>query len=151
MHSFVSLARIIFYIFSSSYLSFHLVSFLLCTEQVSKLEKLKDYFKRQVEDLERKVKDVEGSKDDKKKKQETQEENMSELQKTRRLIVDENENLKSEFHKGVEDIARALGDGYGRCLGRISDAGFDVAGHSFKDYIRDYAAFAAKEDGELAT
>lgn len=52
----------------------------------------------------------------------------------------ENETLELEVQKGVEDIAGALGDGYNRCLQRVVGVGFDAAGHSFKDYIRDFVA-----------
>lgn len=56
---------------------------------------------------------------------------------------DENVALKAEVDKGVEDIAKAVGDGYGHCLARISSAAIDVSGHSFEDYIHDYAASAS--------
>lgn len=44
------------------------------------------------------------------------------------------------MEKGVENIFNALGDGYAHCLERVFAAGFDPTGHSFTDYIRDYAA-----------
>lgn len=44
---------------------------------------------------------------------------------------------------GVEEIAKVLGDGYGHYLSRVSAVGFDVVGHFFNDYIRDYAFSSA--------
>lgn len=61
----------------------------------------------------------------------------------------ENETLKLEVQKGVEDIAGALGDGYNRCLQRIAGVGFDATGHSFEDYIRDFAASRPSDNQDL--
>lgn len=50
------------------------------------------------------------------------------------------------MQKGVEEVAGALGEGYGRCLERVTKAGFDPSGHAFEDYIHDYAATRASEN-----
>lgn len=83
---------------------------------------------------------MESSRDDEKAKREALELELSELRRKYDGVVMDNGNFKAEVQKGVEDIAKALGDGYGRCLARASAVGFDVNGHSFEDYIRDYAA-----------
>lgn len=62
------------------------------------------------------------------KKCEVAEKELSELRLKYQMVIDENETLKVEVQKGVEDIAGALGEGYGRCLKRVSAAGFDIAG-----------------------
>lgn len=80
------------------------------------------------------------SRDDELKKREALEAVVKGLQDKHKLALDENEALKVEVQKGVEDIAKALGEGYNRCLGRVATAGFAVEGHSFDDYIRDFAA-----------
>lgn len=74
------------------------------------------------------------------KKREVVEKELGELQGKYEVIFNEREELKVEVQKGVEDIAKALGEGYGRCLERVTAAGFDTAGHTFDDYVRDYAA-----------
>lgn len=45
----------------------------------------------------------------------------------------------------MEDVPKELGEGYGQCLGRLSALGLDVIGHSFKEYIRDYATGVQNE------
>lgn len=65
---------------------------------------------------------------------------LKDLQQSHTTALDEITQLKAEVQKGVEDIAKELKDGYDRCLWRLSNAGVDVATHSFDDYIRDYAA-----------
>lgn len=42
--------------------------------------------------------------------------------------------------RSVKDIAKVLSEGYSRCLERVSVARFDISGHSFDDYVCDYAA-----------
>lgn len=73
----------------------------------------------------------------------------AELEKVRqanKVMIGEIENLKVELHKGIEDIAKALGTGYDRCFERVFAARFDVAGYSFDDYIQDYTAFVNGEN-----
>lgn len=43
----------------------------------------------------------------------------------------ENSRLKEEVEKGVEDLARALGVGYGYCYDRLKAVGVDLVGHAF--------------------
>lgn len=71
---------------------------------------------------------------------------MDELRPNKREVLDENDNLKGKVQKGIDDIAKALGDGYGRCLARLSAAGVDVSNQSFEDYIRDYDSLSIVGD-----
>lgn len=84
-------------------------------------------------------------KEDEKKHRDAVDKDLDEARKRLKSSLDENAALKAEVNKGVEDIAKALGDGYGRCLARISSTGFDVSGHSFEDYVRDFAATSDPE------
>lgn len=63
-----------------------------------------------------------------------------ELRSKYKAIFDENKELKVEVQKVVEDIAKALSEGHDRYLKRVSNAVFDVHGHTFDDYVWDYAA-----------
>lgn len=40
----------------------------------------------------------------------------------------------------MEEIATVLSEGYTHCLERMSKDRFSTEGHSFEDFIRDYAA-----------
>lgn len=60
--------------------------------------------------------------------------------------LDEIVSMKAEVRKGVEEVAGALGEGYARCLDRVSKTGFDPSGHAFEDSIRDYVATRASEN-----
>lgn len=95
---------------------------------------------KQVKDIKADLKVMESSCDEEKKGRETLETEVDELRRAKQEVVDENEALKGKVQKGIEDIAGALGDGYGRCLARLAADGVDVAGHSLEDYIRDYAS-----------
>lgn len=64
---------------------------------------------------------------------------LANLRTSKEKVDEENKSLRLEVQKGVEDVTRALGYGYNRCLGRLSASGVDISGHSFEDYIRDYA------------
>lgn len=83
---------------------------------------------------------MESSRDEEKKRLKTLEEELRVLHQTHKDVLDENVALKAEVEKSVEDVVKALVNGYGRCLGRVSSTGFDPSGHSFEDYIHDYAA-----------
>lgn len=82
---------------------------------------------------------MKSEREDEKKLLDSAEEELGEVRKKLKGSLDENAILKAEVDKGVEDIAKALGVGYGRCLTCVSAASFDSSGHSFKDYIRDFA------------
>lgn len=41
-----------------------------------------------------------------------------------------------------------MGQGYSQCLERVSKAGFSVEGHSFENFIRDYAASRTAENND---
>lgn len=92
------------------------------------------------DDLCQRMKEAESSWDDEKKEREALEAKLAQLRPKHKTVLNENEGLKVEVQKGVEDIAKDLNDGYDRCLKRVSSTGFDVRDHSFDDYVRDYAA-----------
>ncbi|KAL8088738.1 hypothetical protein AgCh_038503 [Apium graveolens] len=73
------------------------------------------------------------------KRREALEAEVAALREKNEALETDNLNLKLEVDKGVEEIAGALGDGYGRCVERMEAAGFDLSGHGFADYLRDYA------------
>lgn len=83
---------------------------------------------------------MEVCRDNEKRAKEMKETELEDSRRAQKAVCDENESLKAEVQKGVEDIASALGDGYGRCLQQLSTAGIDVSGHAFSDYLKDYAA-----------
>ncbi|XP_074348556.1 uncharacterized protein LOC141687245 [Apium graveolens] len=93
-----------------------------------------------VSELEQKLRDAEKERDSLRVKCEALERQVDGTNSLYKLIVDENTALKAEVEKGVEDIANALGDGYGHCVTRMQGAGFDVTGHTFEDYVHDLAA-----------
>lgn len=86
------------------------------------------------------LKKMKSEKEDDKKHRDSVERELAEVRGKLKIALDENVGVRAEIDKGVEDIAKALGDGYGRCLARVSTVGFDSAGHTFEDYIRDFAA-----------
>lgn len=108
--------------------------------QVGELEKVNEALEAKFKGVESQVEELKAKKDSGKMKLKTMEEDLSALRQSQSKLEEENTGLQLEVQKGVEDVAKALGDGYGRCLGRVSSSGFDVTSHSFEDYIRDYAA-----------
>lgn len=95
--------------------------------------------------LKEKLKDLERSRDEEKARGDALDVEVKNLRRSNQEMTTENEALKTEVQKGVEEFDGALGDGYNRCLERISSVGFDATGHQFKDYIRDFAAAHASE------
>lgn len=78
---------------------------------------------------------------------------MKNMRLSKQLLVVEKCSLKAEVQKVVEDIAKALGEGYTWCLGQISTLGVELAKHCFDDYVKDYAATAkdgAQPDNDVA-
>lgn len=90
--------------------------------------------------LKEKVETLERSRNEEKARADALNTEVVDLRQVNGKMISENETLKVEIQKGVEEMAGALGDGYNRCLGRVSAAGFDATGHHFEDYIRDFAA-----------
>lgn len=54
-------------------------------------------------------------------------------------LREENTALKVEVNKGVEDVVKALGVGYGYSYERLKVAGIELPGHAFEDYCVDLA------------
>lgn len=76
---------------------------------------------------------------------------MGDLQRANGNLCNENEDLKLEVQKGVEDMTKALCDGYNRCLARMATFGMETSGHSFDDFIKDFAKSMAAGDGGAAS
>lgn len=75
------------------------------------------------------------------------EKQMGDLKKVNGKSCSENEGLKVEFQRGIEDIAKALGDGYNHCLARMETAGVETTCHSFEQYIQDFSKSIATGNG----
>ncbi|XP_074370290.1 uncharacterized protein LOC141711614 [Apium graveolens] len=110
------------------------------SKKVSEMDVLGQSTNTKMSDHERRLREVEKERDDLKEKCEGWERHVEGMNSSYRLIVEENTTLKAEMQKRIEDIANALGDGYGRCFAMMQEAGFDTRGHSFKDYLIDLAA-----------
>ncbi|XP_074325800.1 uncharacterized protein LOC141663856 [Apium graveolens] len=110
------------------------------SKKVSEMEVERQSMSAKVSELERRLSEVENERDDLKGKCEGLDRHVEGMNSSYRLIVKENSNLKAKVQKGIEDIANALGDGYGRCVARMQGAGYDTTGHSFEDYIADLVA-----------
>ncbi|XP_074364723.1 uncharacterized protein LOC141705736 [Apium graveolens] len=110
------------------------------TKKVGEMEVSGQSRDANVSELERKLQEAETERDDLRSKCEGWERHIDGMNASYKLIVDENVVLKAEVQKGIEDIANALGDGYGHCVARMQGAGVDTTGHSFEDYIADLAA-----------
>lgn len=114
------------------------------------MEKSVDDLKKQVRSSRKKLSEIQTSRDDEKKRADALYEELGKLRQAQKDALVENEALKAEVQKGVEKIASALGEGYPCCLDRVSKAGFSIKGHSFSDYVRDYAASQHNENGDPA-
>lgn len=99
------------------------------------MEKANGGLNMQLTYLQEKVSQIEKSSDEEKKRADALEEELGKLRQAEKDAVAENEGLKAEVQKEVEEIVSALGDGYSRCLERVSKSGFSIEGHSFADYI----------------
>lgn len=113
--------------------------------KVSELENANKNLSVELASMREKLKEVERSRDGEKMCGDALNVEVENLHRANQEMVTENETLKAEVQKGVEEIAGALGDGYNRCLERVSGAGFDGACHHFEDYIHDFAASQALE------
>lgn len=96
--------------------------------------------KNKVKSLEERVAELDTAKEGEGKRVKNLEVELANLRLLKEETNEENKGLKLKLQKSVEDVAKVLGDGYGRCLSHLSASGFDVSGHSFDEYIRDYAA-----------
>ncbi|XP_074362211.1 uncharacterized protein LOC141702423 [Apium graveolens] len=110
------------------------------SKRVTELESIEKSSNKKILELEGRLRDVESERDELKVKCEGLDRQVGGMDQSYKLIMEENATLKAEVEKAVEDIANALGDGYGRCVTRMKNAGFDTSGHSFEDYIRELAA-----------
>ncbi|XP_074366649.1 uncharacterized protein LOC141707407 [Apium graveolens] len=107
--------------------------------KISELELTNDSLKKESEGVGSRLVSAETSLGEEKKKREALEVEVVALHEKNEALETDNLNLKLEVEKGVEEIAGALGNGYGRCLNRMKMVGYDVEGHGFDDYIRDFA------------
>lgn len=106
---------------------------------ISELESANKNLNTELASLREKFKDLEKSRNEEKSRVDTLDIEIKNLRRSNEEVIADNEVLKAEVQKSVEEIAGALGDGYNRCLGRVSGVGFDATGHSFEDYIHDFA------------
>ncbi|XP_074364881.1 uncharacterized protein LOC141705915 [Apium graveolens] len=109
-------------------------------KRVTELKSMEKSSNQKIFELEGRLRDVASERDELKVKCEGLDQQVGGMDQSYKLIVEENATLKAEVEKAVEDIANALGDGYGRCVARMKNAGFDTSGHSFEDYICDLAS-----------
>lgn len=113
--------------------------------QISELENANKNLNTELSSLREKLNDVKKSRDEEKTRGDGLDDEVGNLRRTNQGLTTENELLKAEVQKNVEEIAGALGDGYNCCLERVSGIGFDATGHKFEDYIRDFAASHSSE------
>lgn len=113
---------------------------ILSLRQMSEMERVNGNLKREAKSHSEKLKEVQTSRDEEKKLADALEIELQNLHQVHKDVLAENESLKAEVQKGVEEIVTALSEGYTHCLERMSKAGFSTEGHSFEDFIRDYAA-----------
>lgn len=104
------------------------------------MEKENDDLKRQVKSYAEKLKDSQSSRAEEKKRADALSAELESLRQVHSSVSAENTNLKFEVQTGVEEMATAVSQGYSHFLERVSKAGFSTEGHSFEDFIRDYAA-----------
>ncbi|XP_074369437.1 uncharacterized protein LOC141710807 [Apium graveolens] len=116
--------------------------------EISELEVANRNLEKGMEEIGVKVKGLEKSLSDEQKGRRDLEAELSDFCEKYQALEKENTSLKLEMDKGVEDIAKALGDGYGRYYRRMQSAGLDVSEHCFENYLRDYAA-ANKEQEQV--
>ncbi|KAL8135449.1 hypothetical protein AgCh_010190 [Apium graveolens] len=110
------------------------------SNKVAEMEVADQVSSGRVRELEGRLLEVERELDEEKSKRQGLDRQVEGMDSSYKLIVKENEDLKKEVEKAVEDIADALGDGYGRCLQRMEEVGFAVEGQAFDDYLRDLAS-----------
>lgn len=104
-------------------------------QQISDLEVANRCLTNQVNEMQGKLREMETSMDDALRSRGKNEKWLEDLKKLGDELRSENDGLKVEVQRGVEDVAKALGDGYNRCLARMKAAGVDTATHSIEQYI----------------
>ncbi|XP_074351473.1 uncharacterized protein LOC141690584 [Apium graveolens] len=110
------------------------------SKKVAEMEATEQVSSGRIQELEGRLLEVERELEEEKGKRQGLLRQVEGMDGSYKLIVKENADLKTEVEKAVEDIAGALGDGYGRCLRWMEEAGFAVEGHAFDDYLRDLAS-----------
>ncbi|XP_074381255.1 uncharacterized protein LOC141723370 [Apium graveolens] len=110
------------------------------SKKIGEMEVAEQSLTNKVFELETRLWEVEKERDEEKTKCEGLDRQIDGMNGSYRLIVEENESLKLKVQKGVKDITEALGDGYDRCVRRMTEAGINVEGHTFEDYLRDLVA-----------
>ncbi|KAL8110831.1 hypothetical protein AgCh_026537 [Apium graveolens] len=110
------------------------------SKKVAEMEATEQVSGGRIRELEGRLLEVERELEEEKDKRQGLVRQVEGMDGSYKLIVKENEDLKTEVEKAIEDIAGALGDGYGRCLRQMEEAGFAVEGHAFDDYLRDLAS-----------
>ncbi|XP_074369569.1 uncharacterized protein LOC141711005 [Apium graveolens] len=110
------------------------------SKKVAEMEATEQVSSGRIRELEGRLLEVERELEEEKGKRQGLVRQVEGMDGSYKLIVKENEDLKKEVEKAVEDITGALGDGYGRCLRRMEEAGIAVEGHDFDDYLRDLAS-----------
>ncbi|XP_074381610.1 uncharacterized protein LOC141723650 [Apium graveolens] len=109
------------------------------SKQVGEMELARDMMSTRIDNLEKELREMTVSRNEEKGERETAEAELSRVLDSNKSLVEENDKLKVDVQKGVEDIAKVLGDGYGRCLIRLSKFGVDVTGYFFEEYVQDFA------------
>ncbi|XP_074325658.1 uncharacterized protein LOC141663746 [Apium graveolens] len=110
------------------------------SRKVGEMEVTEQTLSNKVQELKGRLQEVETERDGERTKRKSLDRQVEGMNNSYKLIVEKNENLKREVQKGVEEIFDALGDGYGRCVCRIAEAGFNVEGHAFEDYLQNLAS-----------
>ncbi|XP_074382032.1 uncharacterized protein LOC141723959 [Apium graveolens] len=105
------------------------------SKKIGEMEVAEQSLTNKVFELETRLWEVEKERDEEKTKREGLDRQIDGMNGSYRLIVEENESLKLKVQKGVEDITEALSDGYDRCVRRMTEAGINVEGHTFEDYL----------------
>lgn len=123
----------------------------LYLKQVSELESTNKRLGTRLEEAQKRLSEMEKARDDALSERGKLEVDVKNLQRANGTLAKENEALKLEVQKNIEEIAKALGDGYDRCLKRVEAVGFDPSGHSFDEYIKYFSkslvADGVAEDG----
>lgn len=119
----------------------------LYLQQVSELEAANGNLTGQVTELQRKMQEMQIARDEALRLRGESEKKVKAVEEVNRRLGSEVEGLKLEVQKGVEEIAKGLGEGYDRCLTRMASVGVDISGHSFVEYIKEFAKSMSTGDG----
>lgn len=116
-------------------------------KQVSELETSNQRLSTQLGEVQKSLKEVEAARDDAVRDRGKLEGDMKGLQQANEALSTENDALKLEIQKNVEEFAKALGDGYNRCLKRVESSSFDPSGPSSDEYIQDFSKSLVADGG----